>query len=508
VSCPDDDKNLEEEVEAALLLLQQEDMETVDISHLLEYYQDEIDEDDDDSGDDEEEKVLVTASTTPKETDETTATAVTAVTADDDSTEETEEVLNSNNNEDDMATTTTTTSSSSDGNNKNTVKEFFATFQNLGVSWGHILRSYQRIIGLAGGGDDQPDDVYVTTTMDDALVQLRHMATDLPVHPAVLHTFEKTGDDLLVAFLTWVMNSNGKNGNGNNNGNGNSKATDNVTTKTSNNVAAKCKGGVNTASITTATMTTDAKQQPPPLSINVSKAFRRFQAYVEWMENSDKALRTVDGKHPMTHLVPNPQVYDAFAMRVTQDACGRIVWWMDLEQTDEIMIRTVLHPHEIRRFFIWFAHFVMFHPNAQQNGIVFMNSLAHMAIWDFMTMLPLELGIQTDEFMICVIPLKTKMIAFFNRPAWAKFAFGLLRVFLNRHMRNRVLMVHDGIDNMKKRWKRQREALQQVLGGKVEDLVPRGFVGLDDVGRTDIDLLEQFYQSSQQQQLLLQPPSE
>jgi hypothetical protein len=447
--CPDVNEQLEEEIQAALLLLQ-EDMENADIGLFLDYY------------DDEEEG-----------------------TGGSDAVEDADPILSQDTAgvEDDVQKDLDSDSTKNVSSSKNsTVKEFFATFQNLGVSWGHILRSYQRIIGLAGGGADSEDDVYVTSR-NEALNLLLDMTKELAVPESVIKPFSKTRDDLVSAFLTWAVNSNDNNGK---HGNG----SDNATAKSQTN--RKCKGGVNTATQSLLRKTETTNGSTPPLPrINVSKAKRRFEAYAEWMENSAEALHKADGEL-IPNLLPSRQVFDAFAIRVTRDACGRIVWWMDLDLADEETIRNVLDPHEIRRFFIWFAHFVMYNTNAQENGMVFMNSLAHMAIWEFMTMLPLELGIQTDEFMICVIPLKTKMLAFFNRPAWAKFAFGLLRVFLNRHMRNRVLMVHDGMDNVAKRQKRQRTALQQILGGNVNDYVPQGFVGID-TGRTDTDLLEQFY---------------
>jgi CRAL/TRIO domain len=56
-------------------------------------------------------------------------------------------------------------------------------------------------------------------------------------------------------------------------------------------------------------------------------------------------------------------------------------------------------------------------------------------------MLPLELGIRVDEFMISVIPLKTKIVLFLERPPWVKFGYSLVNAFLTRAMKKRVLMV-------------------------------------------------------------------
>lgn len=110
--------------------------------------------------------------------------------------------------------------------------------------------------------------------------------------------------------------------------------------------------------------------------------------------------------------------------------------------------------------------------------------------------------------MICVIPLRTKLISFLNRPAWAKFGFRLLSVFLNKDMKGRVFMVHD---------KRQAKDMVEIVGrsatsgrGKKQNdesllsNVPAGFAQLDKTNNKNsgsasssssgvVDLLKQTY---------------
>ena len=322
--------------------------------------------------------------------------------------------------------------------NDSTVREFFGTFHRLGVSWGHILRSYRRIIGLAGGGADLPDDV-VAQTMPEALTILQNMAKDLEMPDFVYDAFGKTRQDLLSAFLYWASTEEGQK------------------------KKSLCKGGINERSN----------------DIKVSKAFRRLEAYVDWMKQSEQDFEDAHTGNRLP-VLPPPKVYDAFRVSLTRDACGRIVWWMDLDLTDEDAVRT-FDASESRRFFVWFAHFVMFNKDAQQNGIVFMNNLAHLSFWNFMTMLPLEVGIKTDEFMICVVCLKTKLVTFANRPAWATFAYRILSVFLKKDMKRRVFNVKDNT---------QEESIKEVLGGG-EEYIPAGYFGFK--GTSGIDLLANYY---------------
>jgi hypothetical protein len=61
-----------------------------------------------------------------------------------------------------------------------------------------------------------------------------------------------------------------------------------------------------------------------------------------------------------------------------------------------------------------------------------------------MTMLPVDLGMQLDEFTISVIPIKMKFVVVMERPPWAKFAYQLLKPFLHSKMRRRVVVIEEG----------------------------------------------------------------
>ena len=51
-----------------------------------------------------------------------------------------------------------------------------------------------------------------------------------------------------------------------------------------------------------------------------------------------------------------------------------------------------------------------------------------------------QLGMAVDKFMIGVIPLKTKLVVFMDRPLWFDAAFGLIRFILPKNMKDRVAL--------------------------------------------------------------------
>lgn len=315
------------------------------------------------------------------------------------------------------------------------VAEFFGVFRQLGVSWAHIIRSYQRIIGQASGQELKGDAL--VNTMDEGLLVLRAMISnskaDLLENDVMIHsheTFNKTRDDLLIAFLNWAATNE-------------AKPTEKRTIR--------CRGGVN------------GRHK----KINVSSAFRRLEVYNSWMKEAEKDLSS----SLLLTASSVKEAWNVFAMHISHDECGRLAWWMDLNQTDVPRVKA-LPAGEIRRFFIWLAHVMIFDKGAQQNGIVFVNSLGDIGFWHFMTTLPLELGIKTDEFVICVVPLNTKLVLFLKRPAWVNFSYRLLKVFLKKEMKRRVVMVNP---------KKQQKIVEHAVG---KNCIPDGFNGL--VGNTSL----------------------
>lgn len=325
-------------------------------------------------------------------------------------------------------------SSTTDDTYRTLAAEFFGVFRRLGVSWAHIIRSYKRIIWEASGhaveGDVHAD------TMDEALVQLKTMSKDLEMILSY-DIFGKENDDLLTAFLNWAATNEARPG------------------------KAKCRGGVN------------GRHE----KINVSMAFRRLQVYNSWMKEGENDLSS----SPLSAMSVK-EAWDAFSMQVSHDECGRLVWWMDLNRTDIQRVKE-LPPGEIRRFYTWLAHVMIFDEGAQTNGVVFVNSLSDLGFWQFMTILPLELGIKTDEFMICVVPLNTKLVVFLERPTWVNFAYSLLKVFLKKKMRSRVVMVP---------LRNQQKIVEHAVG---KSCIPDGFNDLEGTPKLDT-IIDRYFETA------------
>jgi len=327
------------------------------------------------------------------------------------------------------------------------LRGFMRALKELGTSWNNVLKKYLDIVRNSEGTNLR-GDVYVTT-FDDALTALRAMVDDkkrqLDVdnddddiniwnfRAAPYKTFGKTLDDVFLAFLRWSSIDGAEDD--------------------------RCdvKGDIN-------------KQHPE--IINVSKAFRRLESYAEWIRSSIDDGDVVDNYLVMESVT---RARGLIYSRVTHDVCGRAVWWLDLAQTDFDGIRE-LPDESILLLFVWLSHLIMFDDGAQRNGIVFFDSLANIGFMKYMTMLPLNVGLTVDQFMICVIPLKTKLLVFMNMPFWFSAAYGLLKVFLPQRMKSRVEMSET-----------DEKFIEEMVG---MGQIPLGFDGFE--GSIKVDLIAEF----------------
>lgn len=307
-------------------------------------------------------------------------------------------------------------------------REFFGAFRRLGTSWRSIAVIMRNVVRGASG-TQREGDVFAET-MEEALALLTNMVSAAASEQkqwhfrnAPIREFGLELEDIFKAFLNWA-------------------AVDGAVDD-----EARChrRGGVNGRHAT----------------INVSKAFRRLDRYAAWIDATGDDL-----VQPPLTASSLRKAWEAFSMNLSYDDCDRLVWWLDLGRTDLDAVRA-LPPKEIIRLYVWFSHLMLFDKNGQHNGVVFVQSFATISFWSFMTMLPLELGIRVDEFMISVIPLKTKIVLFLERPPWVKFGYSLVNAFLTRAMKKRVLMVPS---------KNPQQWVEDVVG---VDCIPIEFDGLN-----------------------------
>jgi len=301
------------------------------------------------------------------------------------------------------ATEGSTKGDGEDGNPKS-LRDFMRFFNRIGTSWSHVFGSYMDVVKTAHGTEVK-GDVFVDD-FEDGVAMLHEMVqkakedaggdTKWKFEAVPLEEFNFTIEDVFIAFLRWSGVD--------------SSDEDEVE-------ACPLRGGVNKKNIT---------------PINVSKAFRRLTAYATWMDEQKAVLLD-----PPLTLESVKTTKDLLYSRVAHDDCGRVVWWLDLAQTNFKAIKHVPHS-EILRFFVWLSHLVMTDKSAQENGIIFLDCMDKVSFYSYMTMLPYQLGITIDKFMIGVTPLKTKLVVFLKRPLWFDVGFGLLSVFLPSRMKKRV----------------------------------------------------------------------
>lgn len=330
-----------------------------------------------------------------------------------------------------------------DDESPKSLRDFMKVFNRLGTSWSHVFGSYMDVVKTAHGkdlgGDVYADDIesgvamlqnMVNQAMQDAGGHKTKEGQKWTFEAVPLQEFGATIDDVFVAFLRW-------------------SGVD--SSDEDEHEACKLQGGVNKREI---------------FPINVSKAFRRLTAYATWMDEQKDVLI----EPPLT-LESVRQAKDLLYSRVTHDDCGRVIWWLDLGKTNFEEMKHLAH-EEILRFFVWLSHLIMIDESAQRNGIMFLDSMDAVSFYQYMTMLPYQLGITIDKFMIGVTPLKTKLVVFMKRPTWFNVGFGLLSVFLPARMKKRVSQP----DN-------EQASIEDIVGSNI----PVGFDNYN--GTLDVDLI-------------------
>jgi len=173
-------------------------------------------------------------------------------------------------------------------------------------------------------------------------------------------------------------------------------------------------------------------------AFNISKAFRRIESYADWMEdNGDEITEsplTADSIH---------EANKAWGMKSSIDKNGNYVWWLDFKQLDKEAIRNTISLKDSLRYMVWYAHFIMYNENAQNNGIVFIEALAHVGFIESMTLVPMKLGVKLDRLTIGILPIKMKSLYILQSPRWVEMFSKVLGLFMSKKMKERMLMLKD-----------------------------------------------------------------
>jgi len=292
-------------------------------------------------------------------------------------------------------------------------------------------------------------DAYATE-VEEALKMLHLMVKDSAAtsdedwsfSTTPLNDFGKTIDDILLAFIRWSM-------------------VDNYHDNPEDGNSCTLIGGIN---------------HPPSKTekINVSKAFRRLTAYQHWMQSVSPDLQD-----PPLTFQSIKSTLSIFSLHVSHDECERLVWFVNLGKTDLANLKSQ-SPRETTRMFVWIAHLLFLDEKAQTKGLIVVDDMADIGFWDYMTMLPIQVGISVDRFLISVTPLEAKNVVLMHRPKWAEIGYSLLSWFLTKKMKNRVTMVEKGQEN---------DMMMKVVGGAT--FIPIDFSDVE--GLISKDIIAQHY---------------
>merc|ERR1711933_49279 len=128
---------------------------------------------------------------------------------------------------------------------------------------------------------------------------------------------------------------------------------------------------------------------------------------------------------------------------------GRYCWWFDIGKMDQKKIKE-LPAQEHLRYVVWWSHLVMFDTKAQDNGIVLVEDLDMIGFWSGMTLIPMDLSAKMDRLTIGVLPVKMKGIYMFGCARWMHLMMALMKPFLSKKMRDRMIVVSEEAEERQK----------------------------------------------------------
>uniref|UniRef100_A0A7R9WWU0 CRAL-TRIO domain-containing protein n=1 Tax=Craspedostauros australis TaxID=1486917 RepID=A0A7R9WWU0_9STRA len=256
--------------------------------------------------------------------------------------------------------------------------------------------------------------------------------------------FGKTKDDLYTAFVMWSRAAEGD-------------LNDNDKKKKE---SKQTEQGTNDA---TNDATTTTNNDNTKFKYNISKAFRRLESYANWMKDSggdeiSKPPLTADSVRDCNK---------AWGMRSSISKTGQFVWWFDFSKIDLDAIKHKFSVTQHTRAFVWFAHAIMYHPNAQEHGMVFCEDVNKIGFLQTFTLVPPKLGTKLDRLTIGVLPVKMTEMYMLHTPTWMDMFMKFMGMFMSKKMKQRM---HPLKDN---EWGK----LEEALGGK--EYILKGFSTLD-----------------------------
>jgi len=192
---------------------------------------------------------------------------------------------------------------------------------------------------------------------------------------------------------------------------------------------------------------------------------------VDWMEATGDDLIT-----PPLTPVSVQLALKAYAMRISIDNQGRLVWWVDFNAIDVEKIKSEVPPKDSLRAMVWYAHYIMYDKNAQENGLVYIENIAYMGMIKMFTIMPMKLSTKLDRLTIGVLPIKMDAVYMLETPKWVNMFVKLMGMFMSEKMKSRIVSL--------KEW----DKVEKLLG---KDCVPKGFGKLE--GSLEVDSVDEKY---------------
>jgi len=195
---------------------------------------------------------------------------------------------------------------------------------------------------------------------------------------------------------------------------------------------------------------------------NISKAFRRLDSYASWME----ANRAVLSKELSDAIKKEAHAMLPMKLTFTQDKT--LVWWIDMASIKNKDIKAYDHDLTLL-YFVWVCHAVLF----KSETLVLVENLEKVGMFQLFTMIPADLSAKLDRLTIGVLPLKMKAIYLLHNPRWMSIMLTLMKPFLSKKMRQRMIAVKD---------KDTGKVITDVIG---LEATPKGFCGIEGLVEQD-----------------------
>ena len=182
--------------------------------------------------------------------------------------------------------------------------------------------------------------------------------------------------------------------------------------------------------------TVDDNTDGPKLTVNASKARRRLDSYLDWMKDN---MAQDLSERPLT-LDSVMDVAKIWDLQTTVSKDSQLIWWMDVGKMDREKIKAT-DAHEHLRYLVWYCHLIMFDTNAQDHGVIMMEDLNKMSLWNAMTLIPMDVSAKMDRLTIGVLPVKMKGIYMFGAARWLSLMMTMMKPFLSKKMRDRMIII-------------------------------------------------------------------